>query len=164
MRIRLLLTLAWSVCLFALALLFITHNYRWFILPFAVMTMASVLLSAIAVAVNKDRLSRLALWFHGLLVLPWMFGFQWKGGDDGPGVAWFFFVGIGCAVGAALAFVGSDIAAPVTCVQCGAITPRGRFAAWQVLVSICFFPLGLLSLFLGRKATTCRNCGHCWQT
>lgn len=164
MRIRLLLTVAWSACLFALALLFIKNDYRWFILPFAAMTMASAPLSAVAVAVNEDRLSRIALRFHGFLFLSWMFGFQWKGGDDGPGLAWFGFVGIGCAVAAALAFAGSDIAAPVTCVQCGAITPRGRFAAWQVLVSICFFPLGLLSLFLGRKATTCRNCGHCWQT
>ena len=131
MRIRLLLTVVWAACLFALALLFIKNNYRGFILPFAVMTMASVLLSATAVAVN---------------------------------LAWYLFVGNGCAVAAALAFVGSDIAAPVTCVQGGASTPRGRLAAWQVLVSICFFPLGLLSLFLGRKATTCRNCGYCWQT
>lgn len=164
MRIRLLLTVAWSVCLFALTLLFIKHNYRWFILPFAVMSMASALLSAVATIANSDRLSRAALRVHGLLVVPWVFGFQWKGGDDGPGLAWFGFVGIGCAVAAALAFVGSDIAAPVTCVQCGSITPRGRFATWQVLVSICLFPFGLLSLFLGRKATTCRNCGHCWQT
>ena len=130
MRIRLLLTVAWSVCLFALALLFIKHNYRWFILPFAIMTMASALLSAVATIANSDRLSRAALRVHGLLVVPWVFGFQWKGGDDGPGLAWFGFVGIGCAVAAALAFVGSDIAAPVTCVQCGSITPRGRFATW----------------------------------
>jgi hypothetical protein len=127
------------------------------------MTMLSAILSAVAAIANSDRLSRFALRLHGLLAVPWAFGLQWKGGDDGPGLSWFFFFGIGCAVAAALAFVGSDIAAPVKCVQCGAITPRGRFATWQVLVSIFFFPLGMLSLFLGRKATTCRNCGYSWQ-
>jgi len=164
MRIRVLLTVVWALCLLALALRFIRIDYRWFTLPFAVMTILSAILSTVAAIANSDRMSRGALRVHGLLAVPWIFGQQWKGGDDGPGLAWFFFVGIGCAIAAVLGFVRVDIAVPVTCVQCGAITPRGRFAAWQVLVSICFFPLGLLSLFLRRKATTCRNCGHCWQT
>jgi len=161
-RIQLIVTVVWSLCLFALITWFIRSNYRWFTLPFAAMTMASALLSAIAALVNRDRLSRIALRFHGFLVLPWIFGFQWKGGDDGPGHAWLLLGGIGCAVAAVLGPKG--IVVPITCVQCGSTTPRAGFATWQWLVSICVFPLGLLSLLVGRKATTCQHCGHSWRT
>lgn len=50
--------------------------------------------------------------------------------------------------------------AEVTCPKCGKMTNRGGFAAWQIIVAICFFPLGLLALLAGRKPTTCSSCGN----
>lgn len=46
----------------------------------------------------------------------------------------------------------------ITCPFCGFMTMRGGFAFWQILVSIFFFPLGMLSLLAGRKPTVCHQC------
>jgi hypothetical protein len=51
----------------------------------------------------------------------------------------------------------------ISCPKCDKTTEKAGFAKWQVIVSICFFPLGLLSLLAGRKPTTCQHCGHIWQ-
>lgn len=53
--------------------------------------------------------------------------------------------------------------AAITCPKCGALTDRAGFPAWAIIVSICFFPLGLLALLTGRKPTTCGKCGTTWQ-
>lgn len=51
----------------------------------------------------------------------------------------------------------------LSCPKCGTLATRGGFYAWQLIVSICAFPLGLLSLLAGRKPTTCPKCSHTWQ-
>ena len=50
----------------------------------------------------------------------------------------------------------------VSCPKCNAMATRGGFHVWQIIVSICFFPIGLLSLLAGRKPTQCNSCGHSW--
>jgi len=54
--------------------------------------------------------------------------------------------------------------AQISCPKCSKLTAQGGFAVWQILVSICFFPLGLLSLLAGRKPTVCAFCGHTFST
>ena len=48
------------------------------------------------------------------------------------------------------------------CPQCGGKATRGQFSAWQFILAVCFFPIGLLALLAGREPTTCPNCGHAW--
>jgi hypothetical protein len=52
----------------------------------------------------------------------------------------------------------------ISCPKCSKPTAQGGFAAWQIIVAICFFPLGLLALLAGRKPTTCNMCGFIFQT
>lgn len=52
----------------------------------------------------------------------------------------------------------------ITCPKCSKMTPQAGFATWQIVVSICFFPLGLLSLLAGRQVTKCNECGHIFQS
>ncbi len=51
----------------------------------------------------------------------------------------------------------------VSCPRCSAPTSRSGFPAWTIIVSILFFPFGLLTLLAGRKPTVCRSCGLAWQ-
>ena len=53
--------------------------------------------------------------------------------------------------------------AQLSCPKCNEMANRGGFKAWQIIVAICFFPLGLLALLADRKPTTCPKCGHAWQ-
>jgi hypothetical protein len=55
------------------------------------------------------------------------------------------------------------LAVILTCPKCNNYVNRGGFAVWQIVFSILFFPLGLLTLLAGRKPTRCRDCGHIWQ-
>ena len=43
------------------------------------------------------------------------------------------------------------------------IATAGRFSAWQFVIVICFFPLGLLALLAGRQPAQCPACDHRWQ-
>ncbi|NQU87417.1 MAG: hypothetical protein HQ541_16815 [Mariniphaga sp.] len=52
----------------------------------------------------------------------------------------------------------------VSCPKCGKLTIQGKFRFWQFLVSILFFPFGLLSLLAGRAPTTCSSCEYRWQS
>ena len=54
--------------------------------------------------------------------------------------------------------------ATISCPKCEQLTERGGIPAWQIIVSICFFPVGLLALLAGRKPTVCGKCGHTWQS
>ncbi|MGC8828151.1 MAG: hypothetical protein ACP5MG_01180 [Verrucomicrobiia bacterium] len=51
----------------------------------------------------------------------------------------------------------------ISCPKCNELTKRGGYQWWQYVVSIIFFPIGLLSLLAGRKPTTCQKCGYTWQ-
>jgi len=55
------------------------------------------------------------------------------------------------------------MATQLSCPKCDSIAIRGGFRIWQIIVSIIFFPIGLLSLLFGRKPTKCQKCGHLWQ-
>ena len=48
--------------------------------------------------------------------------------------------------------------------KCGEMATRGGFKGWQIIVAICFFPIGLLALLADRNPTTCPKCNHTWQT
>ena len=48
--------------------------------------------------------------------------------------------------------------ASIACPKCSRNLEKS-FAGWQIGVSVCFFPLGLLSLLAGKKPVTCGNCG-----
>lgn len=51
----------------------------------------------------------------------------------------------------------------VNCPKCGKATSQGGFRVWQIIVSICLFPVGLLSLLAGREPTKCQHCGNVFQ-
>lgn len=51
----------------------------------------------------------------------------------------------------------------LTCPKCGAGASRGGIPIWQIVVAICFFPIGLLALLAGRNPTVCPKCGNSWQ-
>ena len=55
------------------------------------------------------------------------------------------------------------MASKLSCPKCSELAAKGKFNTWQIIVSICFFPIGLLSLLAGRKPTSCKKCGHTWQ-
>jgi len=54
--------------------------------------------------------------------------------------------------------------AVVSCPKCSQMTAQGGIPAWQIIVAICFFPIGLLALLAGREPTRCSSCGHTWQS
>lgn len=53
--------------------------------------------------------------------------------------------------------------AMVSCPKCGKSTTQGGFYGWQIAVSICCFPVGLLALLTGRKPTECSSCKNVFQ-
>jgi hypothetical protein len=50
----------------------------------------------------------------------------------------------------------------LSCPKCDALTRRGGRPAWQILVSIFLFPIGLLALLGSRNPTVCEKCGYRW--
>lgn len=53
--------------------------------------------------------------------------------------------------------------AQLSCPKCGSLATRGSIPVWQILVAICFFPIGLLALLAGRNPTVCPKCQNTWQ-
>ena len=53
--------------------------------------------------------------------------------------------------------------AVLSCPECKKMTQKGGYQTWQIVVAICFFPLGLLALLADKKPTVCNSCGHTWQ-
>jgi len=53
--------------------------------------------------------------------------------------------------------------AQLSCPKCNEMATRGGFKGWQIIVAICFFPIGLLALLADREPTKCPSCGHTWQ-
>jgi hypothetical protein len=54
--------------------------------------------------------------------------------------------------------------AVVSCPKCNKIVISAGFPTWAIIVSICFFPFGLLALLAGREPTRCPFCGMIWRT
>ena len=48
--------------------------------------------------------------------------------------------------------------------KCKQLTLENGYHFWQILVAICFFPLGLIALDLDKKETVCNHCGYRFQT
>jgi hypothetical protein len=97
MRIVMMLIALLSFLMSAAAGLFVIFSFRVFTLPFLVMTSTLFALSARAAfsKCNGPRLHSSVLWVGGFLFLPWAFGAQWKGGEDGEGMSWIFILGLG---------------------------------------------------------------------
>jgi Uncharacterized conserved protein (DUF2367) len=53
--------------------------------------------------------------------------------------------------------------ATVSCPKCSMMVQMSGYPVWVILVAICFFPVGLLALLVGRKPTRCGNCGFVWE-
>ena len=53
--------------------------------------------------------------------------------------------------------------ADISCPKCESLGKTGGFHTWQILVSICLFPLGLLSLLAEKEPNKCHACGHAWR-
>ena len=51
----------------------------------------------------------------------------------------------------------------ISCPNCRERTPQAGFPAWQIVVAVCFFPLGLLALLAGRDPTTCQHCDYIFR-
>ncbi len=51
----------------------------------------------------------------------------------------------------------------LSCPRCGAFAKRGGYQAWQIIIAICFFPIGLIALAADRSPTVCPHCGFTWQ-
>jgi hypothetical protein len=51
----------------------------------------------------------------------------------------------------------------LSCPKCGGKALRGGIPAWQIIVAIIFFPIGLLALLGGRNPTVCPVCDYKWQ-
>lgn len=105
MKIPLIIVGAWSFVLLLTSVSitgafgsFFPGRYYFCMLPFIVTTAVLVLL--VLVSLFTDRARVILFWItiplHGLLVFPWYYALnRIPGGDDGTGMAWFFFVGGG---------------------------------------------------------------------
>lgn len=51
----------------------------------------------------------------------------------------------------------------LTCPRCGQLAKKGGYQAWQIIVAICFFPIGLLALLADKEPCVCPGCGFVWQ-
>lgn len=50
----------------------------------------------------------------------------------------------------------------ISCPRCNKGANRGGIPTWQIIVAVCFFPIGLLALLAGRDPNSCPHCGHKW--
>jgi DNA-directed RNA polymerase subunit RPC12/RpoP len=54
------------------------------------------------------------------------------------------------------------MATQISCPKCGTLCTAGGYKPWQIIVAICFFPVGLLALMADKNPTKCPNCGYTW--
>jgi hypothetical protein len=50
----------------------------------------------------------------------------------------------------------------ISCPKCSKPAQQGSFHTWQIIVAICFFPVGLIALLLEKQPSKCMDCGHMW--
>jgi hypothetical protein len=96
------LTAIWSLLLLLMGLkvtgLFPFYSYYgsfyWFTVPFLFHAIFCFLMSAYCLFRPNAELKKIIRWGVMLFPLSWFFAMiQWPGGDDGPGMAWLFYVG-----------------------------------------------------------------------
>lgn len=51
----------------------------------------------------------------------------------------------------------------ISCPKCSKTAQKGGFHAWQIIVAICFFPIGLIALLAEKEPSKCNDCGHMWN-
>lgn len=51
----------------------------------------------------------------------------------------------------------------ISCPKCSKPAKKGGYKTWQIIVAICFFPIGLLALLADKETSSCQSCGHMWQ-
>lgn len=88
-----------------------------FTLPFIIATGVLVALTVTGVSAKRARarLFWIAVPLHGLLFLPFYYAnSRWPGGDDGPGLAWLFFIGGGSYIAGLVALIIAVIAAVIS--------------------------------------------------
>ena len=51
----------------------------------------------------------------------------------------------------------------LSCPKCDTPCEKSGYQTWQILVAICFFPIGLIALLMDRAPTLCPKCSHLWQ-
>jgi hypothetical protein len=114
MKYCLIFITVWSLLLFLLSLAiagifpFYPANFYEFTLPFMITSFSSSLLAAGALFFKERQkiLFAMSLILFALMVVP--FGYavsQWPRGDDGPGMAWQFFIGGGSLLATLVAFL-----------------------------------------------------------
>jgi hypothetical protein len=54
--------------------------------------------------------------------------------------------------------------AVVSCPKCSALTEKGGYQTWQIVVAVCFFPIGLLALLAEKKPSRCHSCNYTWSS
>ena len=52
----------------------------------------------------------------------------------------------------------------VSCPKCSSPAEKGGYQTWQIVVAVCFFPLGLLALLAEKKPSVCHKCNYIWQS
>lgn len=50
----------------------------------------------------------------------------------------------------------------IYCPKCKKITKKNGYHLWQIIISVCFFPIGLIVLDADKKPTVCEHCRHTW--
>ncbi|MBS1491016.1 MAG: DUF2367 domain-containing protein [Bacteroidetes bacterium] len=51
----------------------------------------------------------------------------------------------------------------ISCPKCSKHAIKGGYHTWQIIVAICFFPIGLLALMASKKPSVCHSCGFIWE-
>ena len=50
----------------------------------------------------------------------------------------------------------------ISCPKCSKPAQQGSFHTWQIIVAICFFPVGLIALLLEKQPSKRMDCGYMW--
>ena len=53
--------------------------------------------------------------------------------------------------------------AQISCPKCNELATKAGYKGWQIIVAICFFPIGLIALLIPGNPTKCPKCDHVWQ-
>ena len=63
-----------------------------------------------------------------------------------------------------ISYISKKEPARISCHKCSNLAYRGKYATWQIVLSVVLFPIGLLSLLAGRGTNECRECGYIWNS
>ena len=89
-------------------------SFYWFTIPHLILLPVSVVAVALYAVKRRNTMFTAALICLSCLLPTWFFAsFQWPGGDDGPGMAWVYGIGLvsllNTAIGVPLIYVARRI-------------------------------------------------------